>query len=338
MTRGVGAGNLKRLLADLGVPVSSGSRVYEAVPIARESRYRVGRDSGGNPVVLVATTDFEEAVALPDFEGRHLRINHWVHCSISVDDVKVEHNHFSVITCLEADELLKDRYFDAIETVLRSLGETPTVEEFRQVMAGLIELFRLATQPPRGTVQGLWAELWLIAHSSGPQALLDAWHAEPTDAYDFNSGAERLEVKSAGDRARRHNFSHRQLDPPGGTRAVICSVFVERAGRGLTISALIRRIRRRVNGHQAMRRLDHIVAGTLGDEWRNSVEMAFDAELAAESLRFYPVSAVPSLSGAIPIGVSDIRYRSDLSWAQALTRKELLRFGDLVAAAVPESF
>ena len=335
MTRGARARDLKRLFGGLGVPASSQGRVYETARIARHSRYRVGRDHQGNPAILIETTGLAGAVALSDFKGRHLRVGHGVSCSISEAGVEVGREQFSVVTCVDCDDLLKDRFFDAAETLLRSLGETPVSDDLRRVVAGLLELFRLATQPPRGTIQGLWAELWVIAQAREPEVLLDAWHAEPSDAYDFNSGPERLEIKSTSQRTRMHNFSHRQLQPPTGTRVAIASVFVERSGGGPTISTLVERIRRRVANSQALRRLDHIVASTLGTDWRTGVEAAFDSELASESHRFYTVDSVPSLPSDVPSGVSDIRYVSDLSGVQALVGEEMLEYGELFAATAP---
>ena len=335
MTRGARARDLKRLFAGLGVPVSSQGRVYETARIARNSRYRVGRDSQGNPAILIETTGTAGAAALSDFEGRHVRVGHGVSCSVSEAGVEVGREQFSVVTCVDSDDLLKDRFFDAAETLLRSLGETPAIEELRRVVAGLIELFRLASQPPRGTIQGFWAELWIIAQAREPEVLLDAWHAEPSDAYDFNSGPERLEIKSSSQRTRKHSFSHRQLQPPTGTRVAIASVFVERSGGGPTISTLVERIRRRVANPQALRRLDYIVASTLGTDWRTGVEAAFDSELASESHRFYTVDSVPSLPSDVPYGVSDIRYVSDLSGVQALVGEEMLEYGELFAATAP---
>ena len=317
------------------MPASGQGRVYEAARIARNSRYRVGRDSQGDPAILIETTGTAGAAALSDFEGRHVRVWHGVSCSVSEAGVEVGREQFSVVTCVDSDDLLKDRFFDATETLLRSLGETPAIEELRRVVAGLIELFRLASQPPRGTIQGLWAELWVIAQAREPDVLLDAWHAEPSDAYDFNSGPERLEIKSTSQRTRKHNFSHRQLQPPTGTRVAIASVFVESSGGGPTISALVDRLRRRVAEPRALRRLDYVVASTLGADWRPGVEAAFDAELASESLRFYAVEDIPSLPSDIPPGISDIRYVSDISGVQALTSEEMLRDGDLFVATVP---
>ncbi len=335
MTRGARARDLKRLFAGLGVPVSSQGRVYETARIARNSRYRVGRDSQGNPAILIETTGTAGAAALSDFEGRHVRVGHGVSCSVSEAGVEVGREQFSVVTCVDSDDVLKDRFFDAAETLLRSLGETPAIEELRRVVAGLIELFRLASQPPRGTIQGLWAELWIIARAREPEILLDAWHAEPTDVYDFNGGPDRLEIKSTSQRTRKHTFSHRQLQPPAGTRVAIASVFVESSGGGPTISALVDRIRRRLAKPKTLGRLDYAAARTLGAEWRDGVEAAFDSELASESLRFYAVEAVPSLSSNIPPRVSDIRYVSDLSGARALTREDMVGSGELFAATAP---
>ena len=240
-----------------------------------------------------------------------------------------------MVTCSEADDQLRDRFFDVMETILRSLGEAPATGELRRRVSGLIELFRLATQPSRGTIQGLWAELWLIANARDPVTLLDAWHAEATDVYDFNSGLDRLEVKSAGQRTRRHHFSHRQLSPPIGTLAVVASLFVESSGGGRTIASLLQQIRVRVSEPRALMRLDHVVASTLGTDWRVGVDASFDSELASGSLRFYRVEDVPHLSSDIPRAIFDIRYISDLSATEALTCVEMVGYGDLFGAVLP---
>lgn len=335
MTRGARAENLKRLFTDLGSSAADTERVYEAVRIARSSRYRVGCDSQGNPVILIETTDTVGSESLPDFVGRHLRIGHGVGCSVSEGGVEVGRGRFSMMACIDADYRLRSRFFDAAETVIRSLGETPTAQELRQVSAGLIELFKLASQPPRGTIQGLWAELWVIAEAREPEVLLHAWHVETTDAYDFNNGSQRIEVKSTSQRTRRHHFAHRQLHPPEGSQAVVASVFVESSGGGTTISALVERIRRRVPNIQARSRLDYVVASTLGTDWRTGAEAAFDSELASESLLYYMVESIPSLPSDVPTGVSDLRYISDLSVAQALSDEEMLASGELLAATAP---
>ena len=331
----VTARDLKQLFVGLAAPASGRGRVYEAVRIAPESRYRVGRDIEGNPVILIETTGQTGAAALLDFVGQHLRVAHGLSCSIRERGIDVGRGQFSVLSCVDADEAVKDRFFDAAETLLRSLGELPETGELRRFIAGLIELFRLATQPPMGTIQGLWSELWTIDHAREPEVLLGAWHVEPTDAYDFNSGTQRLEIKSSSQRSRKHGFSHRQLRPPAGTQVVIASLFVENAGGGLKVSELIERIRPRVADPNALNRLDQVVARTLGTSWRAGLESAFDSELASESLRFLPVERIPSIDSEIPVEITEVRYTSDLSGAEAFTVEEMLSGGELFAAAAP---
>ena len=335
MTRGARTSNLKSLFARLRDPAPSHGRVYTTARIARGSRYRVGRDYQGNPAILIETTDQAATAALSDFEGRHLRIGHGVRCAVSEAGVDVATAQFSVMSCIDSDDILKDRFFEMVETLLRVLGETPTIEDLRSVARGLIELFRLATQPPRGTVQGLWAELWIIAHANDPEILLDAWHTDPADVFDFSAGPQRLEVKSSRRRARKHKFTHEQLNPPARTYVTIGSVFVETAGSGVTISTLVGRIRRRVSDLNVLRKLDIVVTSTLGTNWRTAVDVTFDGELATESVRFYKAEDVPSLPSKTPRGVSEVRYASDLARTPALTREEMLETGNLVGAASP---
>jgi hypothetical protein len=84
---------------------------------------------------------------------------------------------------------------------------------------------------PRKSVQGLWAELFLMARLRDPSALVAAWHSQLGDLYDFSAGSQRIEVKSAIGRIRRHHFTLEQVLPIPRTRVLIASVLVER-GRG----------------------------------------------------------------------------------------------------------
>ena len=335
MTRGARARNLRTSFGGLGAPIPSQGRVYETARIAPNSRYRVGRDPEGNAAVLIETTGVPGTAILPDFAGRHLQIRHAMSCVIREAGVEAGSGQFSVLICEDADDDLRERFFDIIETILRSLGEVPLLNDLRQRIRGLIELFRLATQAPRGTIQGLWAELWVIAQSRDPAIVLYAWHAEPADAYDFNRGLERVEVKSSGARVRRHHFSHRQLTPPAGSQAIVASVFIESSGNGPTIASLVEKIRSCVNEPSALIRLDHVVAGTLGSDWRSGIEASFDSELASASLEFYQAEDVPAIRSGIPSGVSELRYVSDLSAVSAVSRAEMLGQGGLFAAVLP---
>lgn len=331
------AGQLRSLYDSLSKPTNVAARIYSAVQIPPGAVYRIGKDSKGNAALLIKIEADDEAPQFADFEGKHLRVNHGLNCAITKDAEAIEQARFTVITCHDADDQLVDRFFEAIDAVLRSVGDKYDTANLRRIVAGLTELFQLANQPPRGAVQGLWTELWLIAYSSGPDSLLSTWHVSPTDAFDFNGGDQRIELKSSASGARHHRFSHRQLTPPGDVQAVIASVLVEAAPAGPSIADLVDTIRQRVDDPQLIMHLQRAVAETLGREWRAALHASYDAELASESLRFFAVGDIPALAQQIPTAISDLRYTVDMSGVQALTSDELYSMGAIVAAAVPAS-
>lgn len=76
-------------------------------------------------------------------------------------------------------------------------------------MNQLIELFRAIAKPARKSLQGLWAELFLISQACQPAILVDAWHTAPEDSYDFAVDNQRIEVKSFSGQICQHHAVHR---------------------------------------------------------------------------------------------------------------------------------
>ena len=105
-------------------------------------------------------------------------------------------------------------------------------------MSRLIELFRAMSEPPRKSVQGLWAELFVISRSHHPSILIDAWHTMIEDQYDFAMGNQRIEIKSFSGDVRNHHFSLEQLHPPTGVIALVGSILVARSQAGESLHDL----------------------------------------------------------------------------------------------------
>src|SRR5207302_1201199 len=105
-------------------------------------------------------------------------------------------------------------------------------------------------------------------------------HVAFDDKYDFTRHDQRFEVKTSSTRLRVHHFSRDQLMPPAGTRLLVSSLFVERAGGGVSLAEMIDQVLARVNHdpHLALK-VEHVVTGLLGDTWRNSMNERFDFEL-----------------------------------------------------------
>ena len=153
-----------------------------------------------------------------------------MNCVISEASVEVGREQFSVVTCVDSDDLLQHGFSRQPRPSCSLWGRHLQSRSFEDYWRGSSSCSGWPPSLPEEQSKAL-AELWLVAQAREPGVLMGAWHGEPTDAYDFNNGQDRVEVKSTGLRTKRHTFSHRQLQPPASARVVIASVFVESVRR-----------------------------------------------------------------------------------------------------------
>jgi hypothetical protein len=176
----------------------------------------------------------------------------------------------------------------------------------------------------------------MIAEATDTILLTRAWHSVPGEPYDFSLGPQRLEAKSAVGEERRHHFKLEQLRPPGPIKVLVASVLVDRSGGGCSVAELLGRARARLScDPDLLLRIDQIVAASLGQNWRNGLEERFDLQRARESLGFYWARAIPSIDSSLPMGVSDVRFRSDLTQVAPVEPRTLEDAGGLFRAALP---
>lgn len=286
-----------------------------ARPVPGFERHRLARMLDGSPTLLLAVADEGERGRPAAVELEHLSVQHDVTCRLFAPSGAVEEGRFTIVRCSNSDRVLRAYFLRAVGTALLALGPRPTRAEVACVVDSLVELFRALSQPPRKSVQGVWAEMLLIANARDVAAMVRAWHAALGDRYDFNAGGERLEVKSVSGRLRRHHFALEQLQPPEGTRLLIASLFIERAGAGTSLRELVDEVREHLNDTELLLKVERVLAQTLGEGLRGGLESRFDRQLAVRSLAFYSPSAIPSVDSHLPPSVSEVRFQSDLSSA-----------------------
>lgn len=276
--------------------------------------HRLARDVQGAPIIMIAVPRGRAQSRPVPIKLEHLSIQHDVECRITGLDGVVEEGQFTVIACLGTDHALHSYFLRVLEPIITLLGPNPTRSDITRAVFNLVELFRVMAAAPLKSVQGLWAEVFLIGRAADPALLLAAWHNTPEDRYDFSSGDQRIEVKAAAGRVRRHRFSLEQLQPPMGTTALVASLFVERAGAGTSLAELIEKVRYQIGDNlDLLMALDRIVGMTLGNSWRQAMDERFDYELAIHSLAFFDAANVPSIASELPAEVSAVHFISDLS-------------------------
>ena len=304
---------LAELFSSLVAPSSDDGNPFSAVPIPDSPSHRVGKDGSGYPCLLIRVENAPTAGRLPSLQLERLAVHHDVRCRIADTDTQVTTiERLTVVRCKDHD--LISYFLRICEPVVATLGDSPHRSEVSRIVSRLAELFQSISRPPRGSVQGLWAELFVITTSRDPAVLVEAWHVNPEDRFDFTLGDQRLEVKSTSGPDRRHRFSLNQVRVLEDIHVLVASLFVEPAGGGSSLGELVDRIIGQLEGHPELALyVDHMVALTLGQALQRGLEERFDFERARDSLTFFRGRDIPSVSPELPPSVSSVQFTADLT-------------------------
>lgn len=329
--------DLARLFDSLEPPNASigESARFSALPIPGYERHRLAKDGQGMPSLLISLLDQPEGQRPIPIKLEHLAVQYDMACRISDLHGGIEEGRFTIVRCLGLETTLHGYFLRVIGAVVASLGSTPSRLDVANAIDKLVELFRAISEEPRKSIQGLWAELFLITRARDIASMITAWHVAPDDRYDFSAGNQRIEVKSTSGRVRQHHFTLEQLCPPSGTNVLIASMFVEHAGAGSSVIELADRIRSRISDHpDLVLQVDRIIALTIGEHWRYASDERFDRELAEESLAFFEPQAIPMISPNLPVGVSAVHFKSDLTGRPSADITYYRAIGGLFQAAL----
>jgi len=321
---------LQEIFDTLSPPSNSSDKTFEAIVISENANFRIGKNHNCNPVLLISTSDYYNNLILQNFQFKYIRLEYNVHCNIYEND----NNYFqifTIITFTHKDKNLQKYFFQISEILVKSLSNKPTQSEIVESLLKFIEIFRLLSDTPKKTVYGLWSELFLIDYSKDSKTLLNFWHNNPEDKFDFNSGSEKIEVKSNSNFERTHNFSYEQLNSSYGTSALIASIFIGQKDNGIGIQELVDRIIKKIkNDDYLVEKLTAMIINTLGNTFEESLKIKYDYELAIDSLRFYKQEDIPRIEKKhIPHNVFDVHYKSDLSEINPIENNSLRNPGAL---------
>ena len=313
------------------------SLTFNASPISGTGRYRIAKDIDGCPTLLLSLPT-DQTGANDTFRLENVAIESDVLCRVSSTDGRRHNDRFTILRCTSSDRSMHSYFLRIVDALIRQLGSCPSRSGLTNALRLLANLFSALSQPSSRSIQGIWAELFVIANGRRPVALLRAWRTNAGERFDFSSESQRIEVKSTSGQARRHHFSLAQLDSHDETDTVIASMFVRSNGRGISLVQLVDQLTDAVSGTQESElTLQNIIAGTLGVNWREAGERLFDPDIARRSLNFYRRGSIPRLGPVTPDGVSEVSFVSDLSLTPDIPTRELRESGGLFADVTPIS-
>lgn len=320
--------SLIELYDSLSFPEVGKEKTFNAIPIPEHPNFRIAVDFEGNPILLFSVANTVKNIAIKNYRLKYLQLEQNVECKIS-ENGKSSFQTFTVITFKSVNRNLQEYFLRISETLVKILNNKPTQQKVIDSLNNFVEVFRALSDTPTNTVHGLWTELFLIENSTNPKTLLNYWHNIPEEKFDFNSGEEKIEVKSNSNFERVHTFSTEQLNPPTGTQVLVASIFVRQNNGGQSIQQLVDSISIKVqNDFDLTAKLNNIVCKTLGSSLEQSIKIKFDYNIAKDSLQFYYYQDINKIEKInIPIEVTEVRYKSDLSLVKPIDPETLSTSG-----------
>lgn len=315
--------NLFDLYDSLSLPEND-RKVFNAIPIPEYPSFRVAINFEGNAVLLLSVSKRIKDLSLKNFRLKYLQLEQNLECKI-YENASFKFQTFTVITFRCNDRNLQEYFLRISESLVKTVGQNPTQQQVIDSLKKFVEVFKTLTDSPTNTVNGLWAELFLIENSTNPKELINYWHNIPEEKFDFNAGTERIEVKSSSNFERKHIFSAEQLNPPSDTQVLIASIFLKQHNSGNSIQYLIDRISEKIDYDlDTVEKLNTIVFRTLGSSLEHSIGVKFDYDIAQQSLRFYRHQDIDKIEEVhIPNHVSEVKYKSDLTSIKAIELNKL---------------
>ena len=300
---------------NLKIPDSEDPRTFSAIEIKKNSNHLIGINCDKEIAIL-----FDSSA--PNSRGdalEYIQLDHNQHCII-LEKKSEKSKNFSVLKCSIDNLKLKELFLKLLENIILEIPNTISQKEITNLTRDIFDLFEKISKPSRETLIGLWGELFVISSSKNVDSLVQAWHPETTDIFDFYSQNQALEIKTTTSNDRIHNFSYEQLNA-GNEKLIICSIILRFNRSGKSLEDLKNEILSQLKSKDLKEQFELIYYKTLGETTDEDIEeYKFDYSYAEENIRYFDLTNVPRLKEKPMNGVKKIKFQSDLTGIKFLSQ------------------
>jgi hypothetical protein len=297
-----------QLASEMAQVIAPAGTGYTVRPVPGLAGYSVGRGADGVVVVLTPPDKHPD----PPTRLRSLTLDPQVRLRLEDPNGQVVEEDRGLIALRSSDQTILEPFLAVAAAVIRLLGDNPEPGAVSAAMRRLVKIFD-RTEPPRGSVLGLFGELCVIAASNDPASLVDAWHARVDQRFDFSADGSRLEVKTTQKDVREHVFGLPQLKPVAGATCRIASIMTTETDAGTSIGELIDKIHTRLAGDADRQvKVHQQVAAALGSDWVLNLGHRFDQTQAEDTMVVLDPALVPQIEDP-PVGVVSVTLTVDCS-------------------------
>jgi hypothetical protein len=257
---------------------------------------------------------------------RNLELRHGTRGDLRTADGQFITGTYTLVDCLSHDARLQQAFLELATDLLRKTANWQHAVDVERSFSSMVELFQAASLPSPSSWIGVWGELFLMHASPRPEKLLACWHVDPFKLHDFALGTDRLECKTTVGQGRVHDFSLTQLFERDRT-VYVASVITHESLSGISALTLYDEVRRTVRVAELRVHLDKVVTSILGESLNSNWAPKYDYQEALKTLKIFSARVVPAPSNPLPDLVSSVRFRSDLSSCDVVSKEaDLLRF------------
>lgn len=197
-----------------------------------------------------------------------------------------------------------------LDVIVDNAISAHTSTDVAKLISEFIALFNRRSRLSEHEVTGFFGELALIKGSENADRLIQSWHLDKMERFDFNFNSERLEIKTATSVRRSHRFSSSQLPAPKGVRVQIASMLTQIVPGGMSVFDLYDDIKLKI-GPVSTKHLDEIFGKFVLQDEELCETLTYDFEMLMETMNFYDAEDVPQ-----PImtpGVISAKWEADLT-------------------------
>lgn len=301
-------------------PAESNEKSFPAEEIISMLPHRLGCSQERYPIFFVECCD---EMPTTNINLKQFSVNFNQVCNL-VESGNTICKKYTIILLKSLESDIQKYFLDLVYIVLRKLPSKPTVAALKHELAKVISLFTAPPSFSKEVVQGLWAELFVIACGKDPLYLINSWHVSTEDKYDFNDGIDKVEVKATRNQDRVHAFAIEQLNPNKDSKLLIASIIVVPSGQGGNIFDLIDAISEKVADNDAILKLKEISYQTIGPHLEESKKIRFDVSMAANTYKLFNHYDIPAIPiSVVPFEVSNIHFSSCLKDIATVDAKAL---------------
>lgn len=292
-------------LRSVPVPATGG---YDVAPLACAPGFRVGRGADDS-VVLLTPPERQEKVGAPT---RLRRITVHARAAVAIHGSRTGPTTETVglVELRELSEEFIPAFCGIAATVIGLVGDDPAPGVVRAALRHVVRLFE--PRPGRqGSVLGLWGELLAILMAVDAEAMVESWHVEIDDRFDFAAPADRLEVKTTDGGRRVHEFNNDQLRPVDGATTRVVSILTTATSAGTSVGDLVNEVQQRLAGRVDLAmKVWQTVAETLGDDWMpTTASLRWDRTQGEQSARLLAAERVPHIREPLDSAIESVRIR-----------------------------